>query len=134
MGTERAGPRSRLTRREVLRLAAAAGMAGTLLEEQDAIRRVAESRAREQMLVLLGTPTAGSTLMTALTLSQGDPSYAGALAGIPLGLPSYHILEDGVRDAIPDVYEREIGPLEFVLDKAEIVTALEKVRAETISP
>jgi glycine reductase len=105
------------------------------LEEQDAIRHVAENGAREQMLVLLGTPTAGSTLMTALTLSQGDPSYAGALAGIPLGLPSYHILEDRVREAIPaDVYAREIGPLEFVLDKAEIVTVLEKVRAGAISP
>ena len=104
------------------------------LEEQDAIRRVAEGGAREQMLVLLGTPTAGSTLMTALTLSQGDPSYAGPLAGIPLGLPSYHILEDGVREAIPpDVYDREIGPLEFVLDKAGIVTALEKVRTGTPS-
>src|SRR6267378_526322 len=56
------------------------------LEEQDAIRRVAEGGAREQMLVLLGTPTAGSTLMTALTLSQGDPSYAGPLAGIPVGI------------------------------------------------
>jgi glycine/sarcosine/betaine reductase complex component A len=105
------------------------------LEEQDAIRRVAESGAREQMLVLLGTPTAGSTLMTALTLSQGDPSYAGALAGIPLGLPSYHILEDGVREAIPpDVYAREIGPLEFVLDKEGIVSALEKMRTGTTSP
>jgi glycine/sarcosine/betaine reductase complex component A len=105
------------------------------LEEQDAIRRVAESGVREQMVVLLGTPTAGSTLMTALTLSQGDPSYAGPLAGIPLGLPSYHILEEGVRKAIPpDVYEREIGPLEFVLDKEGIVTALEKVRTETTSP
>ncbi len=105
------------------------------LEEQDAIRRVAEGGTREQMLVLLGTPTAGSTLMTALTLSQGDPSYAGPLAGIPLGLPSYHILEDGIRKAIPpDVYEREIGPLELVLDKEGIVAALEKMRTETTSP
>jgi hypothetical protein len=49
-----------------------------------------------------------------------------------LGLPSYHILEDGVREAIaPDVYEREIGPLELVLDKAGIAAALEKMRAES---
>jgi len=100
------------------------------LEEQDAIRRVAEGEARQEMVVLLGTPTAGSTLMTALTLSQGDPSYAGPLAGVPLGLPSYHILEDGVREAIPaDVYAREIGPLEYVLDKEGIVSALDQVRA-----
>src|ERR1700724_2284529 len=105
------------------------------LEEQDAIRRVAESGGREQMLVLLGTPTAGSTLMTALTLSQGDPSYAGALAGIPLGLPSYHILEDGVREAIaPDVYEREIAPLDFVLNNRGIVGPLKRARAAAPPP
>lgn len=99
------------------------------LEEQGAIQRVVESGQRERMMVLLGTPTAGSTLMIALTLTQGDPSYAGPLAGVPLGLPIYHILEDEVRAAIPpDVYEREIGPLEFVLDRLSIVDGLSKAR------
>ncbi len=99
------------------------------LEEQGAIQRVVESGQRERMLVLLGTPNAGSTLMIALTLTQGDPSYAGPLAGVPLGLPIYHILDDEVRAAIPpDVYEREIGPLEFVLDRASIVDGLAKAR------
>ncbi len=101
------------------------------LEEQEAIRRVAEGGQKDRMVVLLGTPTAGSTMMTAMTLTQGDPSYAGPLAGIPLGLPTYHILEDDVRQAVPaDVYEREIGPLEFVLDKDAIMTALQRVREQ----
>ncbi len=99
------------------------------LEEQDSIRRVAEGGHRDRMVVLLGTPTAGSTMMTATTLTQGDPSYAGPLAGIPLGLPTYHILEDDVRQAIPaDVYQREVGPLEFVLDREGITRALQAVR------
>jgi glycine reductase len=102
------------------------------LEEQGSIRRVVEGKEREQMMVLLGTPTAGSTLMIALTLTQGDPSYAGPLAGVPLGLPVYHILEDAVKDAIPaDVYEREIGPMEFVLDRAGISDALSQARQAT---
>lgn len=102
------------------------------LEEQGSIRRVVEGKEREQMMVLLGTPTAGSTLMIALTLTQGDPSYAGPLAGVPLGLPVYHILEDEVKDAIPaDVYEREIGPMEFVLDRAGISDALSQARQAT---
>ncbi len=102
------------------------------LEEQGSIRRVVEGKEREQMMVLLGTPTAGSTLMIALTLTQGDPSYAGPLAGVPLGLPVYHILEDAVKDAIPaDVYEREIGPMEFVLDRAGIIDALSQARQAT---
>jgi hypothetical protein len=101
------------------------------LEEQGAIKRVAEGGERDRMVVLLGTPTAGSTMMTAMTLTQGDPSYAGPLAGIPLGLPTFHILEDDVRQLVPvDVYEREIGPLEFVLDKDAIISALHKVREQ----
>jgi hypothetical protein len=101
------------------------------LEEQESIRRVAEGGERDRMVVLLGTPTSGSTLMTALTLTQGDPSYAGPLAGIPLGLPTYHILEEIVRQAVPpDVYEREVGPLEFVLDGDGIAAALKKVRQQ----
>jgi glycine reductase len=102
------------------------------LEEQGSIRRVVEGKERERMMVLLGTPTAGSTLMIALTLTQGDPSYAGPLAGVPLGLPVYHILEDEVKDAIPaDVYEREIGPMELVLDQAGISDALRQARQAT---
>lgn len=95
------------------------------LEEQGTIQRLVESGERERMIVLLGTPNAASTRMIALTLTQGDPSYAGPLAGVPLGLPVYHILEDDVKAAIsPDVYEQEIGPLEFVLDKPAIADAL----------
>src|SRR6516162_8462336 len=95
------------------------------LEEQGAIQRLVEGRDRDRMVVLLGTPTAGSTMMVALTLTQGDPSYAGPLAGVPLGLPVYHVLEDEVKAAIsPEVYEQEIGPLEFVLDKPGIADAL----------
>ncbi len=95
------------------------------LEEQGTIQRLVASGERDRMIVLLGTPNAASTRMIALTLTQGDPSYAGPLAGVPLGLPVYHILEDDVKAAIsPEVYEQEIGPLEFVLDKPEIADAL----------
>jgi glycine/sarcosine/betaine reductase complex component A len=100
------------------------------LEEQGTIKRVVESHARDQIVVLLGTPTKGSTMMIALTLTQGDPSYAGPLAGVPLGLPIYHILEPEVRGAIPaEVYDREIGPLDLVLDGEGIGSALQTVRA-----
>src|SRR4029078_821664 len=99
------------------------------LEEQGSIQRVVEGGERERMVVLLGTPTAGSAVMVALTLTEGDPSYAGPLAGVPLGLPVYHVLEESVKQAIPgDVYEREIVPMEFVLDAPAIVSALEKAR------
>ena len=99
------------------------------LEEQGRIQQLVEGGQRDRMGVLLGTPNASSTLMIALTLTQGDPSYAGPLAGVPLGLPVYHILEDGVKEAIPpDVYDREVGPMELLLDKPGIEKALANVR------
>lgn len=100
------------------------------LEEQGRIQQVVEAGQRDRMVVLLGTPTAGSTRMIALTLMHGDPSYAGPLAGVPLGLPVYHILEQDVKQSIPpEVYDREVGPMEFVLDAPAIMAVLEKARA-----
>ncbi len=102
------------------------------LEEQATIQRLVEAGHRDRMVVLLGTPNAGSTRMIALTLTQGDPSYAGPLAGVPLGLPVYHILEEQVKAVISaEVYEQEVGPMELVLDGPAIARALESVRLST---
>ncbi len=44
----------------------------------------------------------------ATTFKEGDPSYAGALGGIALGLNSYHIFE--LKDEVPaDVWDREMA-------------------------
>jgi glycine/sarcosine/betaine reductase complex component A len=100
------------------------------LEEQGRIQQLVESGERDRMVVLLGTPNAASTLMVALTLTEGDPSFAGPLAGVPLGLPVYHVLEESVKAAIPaGVYEEQIGPMVFVLDKPGIEEALATARS-----
>ena len=100
------------------------------LEEQGRIQRLVETGQRERMLVLLGTPNPSSTRMIAMTLSEGDPSFAGPLAGVPLGLPVVHILEEDVKAAVPpDVYEREVGPMELVLDAPAICSAIARVRS-----
>ena len=36
-------------------------------------------------MVLLGTPNAESSRLYAMTVTEGDPSWAGALAGVALG-------------------------------------------------
>lgn len=99
------------------------------LEEQEAISRLVESGERDRMVAILGTPNPASTRMVATTLRDGDPSYAGPLAGVPLGLPVYHILEEEVKQAVdPEVYDREVGPMEFVLDGPGISEVLVAVR------
>ncbi len=99
------------------------------LEEQETISRLVASGERDRMVAILGTPNPASTRMVATTLRDGDPSYAGPLAGVQLGLPVYHILEDEVKQAIdPAVYEKEVGPMEFVLDSPGISKELELIR------
>ncbi len=85
----------------------------------------------EDVVVLLGTPTAESSELYALTLTEGDPSWAGPLAGVALNLPVYHVLEPEVQAAVPDeVYQREITFAALTLDGASIDAAIHRVRQE----
>jgi hypothetical protein len=91
---------------------------------------VAEQYDADDVVVLLGTPNAESTRLYALTVSEGDPSWAGALAGIALGLPVYHITEDEVKQHVaPEVYEEHVALMEVVLEVDEIAKAVQDVRA-----
>ena len=80
-------------------------------------------------MVLLGTPNAESTRLYALTVTEGDPSWAGALAGVGLGLPVYHITEDVVKRQIASVtYEEHVALMEMVLEIEAIAKAAQEVR------
>lgn len=82
-------------------------------------------------LVLLGAPDPESAELSALTVLTGDPTYSGALAGVQLGLPVYHVLEDEVAQAAdPAVYEEQVGVMRLVLDADGIVSTMDRVRAE----
>lgn len=64
-----------------------------------------------------------------MTVDQGDPAWAGALADAALGLSAYHIIEPEIKEQIdPDTYEAEVGLAELVLDVDEIARALQEVR------
>jgi hypothetical protein len=82
------------------------------------------------VVVILGTPTADSSKLYALTVTEGDPTWAGPLAGEALGLAVYHILEPEIKAAVDtNVYEAEVGVAEMVLEEAEaIVNVVREVR------
>ncbi len=81
------------------------------------------------MVVLLGTPNADSSRLYGMTVTVGDPAWAGVLAGVNLGLPVYHITEPEIKSQIdPDVYQEQVGISEMVLDTDEIIDALRQVR------
>jgi glycine reductase len=84
----------------------------------------------QDMVVLLGTPNAESSKLYGLTVTQGDPAWAGVLAGVSLELPVYHIMEPDIKRQVDSqVYEEQVGITELVLDTDEIIESLRQVRA-----
>jgi hypothetical protein len=99
------------------------------LGTQEAILRLAREHGAGKLLVLLGAPDAESAEITAETVTLGDPTYAGPLAETQLGLDVYHILEDEIRQAIPDdVWEEQVGLMADVLEGEEIAAAVRAMR------
>ena len=49
------------------------------------------------VVVLLGTPNVESSRLYGLTVTEGDPAWAGPLAGVSLNLPVYHITEPEIN-------------------------------------
>ena len=81
------------------------------------------------VVAVLGANQAAAVEMTALTLKSGDPSYAGALAGIALGIPSYHILEPEIVEEIDRaVYDRELALSALAIDVDAVIAPLRSVR------
>jgi hypothetical protein len=88
-----------------------------------------EAAGRDDLVVLLGTPNAESSRLVALTLTSGDPTWAGPLAGVRLDLPVFHVTEGTIKAQVPEaVYGAEVGLIEDVLDTGAITEALDDVR------
>ena len=101
------------------------------LEDQDRIRQVVDEHQGEDLMVLLGSPDSESAEVYARTVTTGDPSYAGSLAGVQLGLPVYHIFEPEIKAQIPEeVYEEQVAMMELALDAETIVDAVRRVRED----
>ena len=85
------------------------------LENQARIKDLAEKYGNEDLIVVLGGAEAEAAGLAAETVSAGDPTFAGPLAGVPLGLKAYHMFE--LKDEVdPQVYEDQISMMEMVLD------------------
>lgn len=85
----------------------------------------------QDLVVLLGTPTAESSRLYALTVTEGDPSWAGSLAGMSLRLPVFHVTEDDVKVQVaPEVYAKHVELMELALEVGEIRKAVRDVREE----
>jgi hypothetical protein len=97
------------------------------LENQKRVLDLSEQYGKENMAVILGTSEAESAGLTAETVTAGDPTYAGPLAGVSLGLRVYHIFE--LKDQIDaNVYDEQCGMMEMVLDVDAISNEVKSMR------
>ena len=83
-------------------------------------------------MVVFGLNELANLRIMASTFKDGDPSYAGALGGIALGLKSYHIFE--LKDEIPaDVWEEEMAFKELEVEDElieRLCTTLREIRGD----
>ena len=99
------------------------------LENQNRVKEAAEKYGAENVVVLLGGAEAETAGLAAETVTAGDPTWAGPLAGVSLGLKVYHILEEDVKAEIdPAVYDEQIGMMEMVLDGEAINAEIKEMR------
>jgi betaine reductase len=69
--------------------------------------------------------------LAAETVTAGDPTFAGPLAGVPLGLKVYHAVEPEFKESVDaDVYDDQIGMMEMVLDVDAIIEEVASMRKE----
>ena len=97
------------------------------LENQARIKDLTDKYGKENLIVILGGAEAEASGLAAETVATGDPTFAGPLSGVSLGLKAYHIFELK-NDVDADVYEEQIGMMEMVLNVDEIVDEVKTYR------
>lgn len=101
------------------------------LEIQNRVKELTEKHGAENVVVIVGGAEAEASGLSAETVAAGDPTFAGPLAGIALGLAAYHMVEPEIKDACDaTVYDEQCGMMEMVLDVDGIIEEVKAVRDE----
>ena len=101
------------------------------LQNQQRIKDAADKFGAGNIIVVIGASDAEGASIYAETVTAGDPTFAGALAGVSLGLPVYHILDPLLKaEAEPQAWEDQIGMMEMVLDVDKLTNAVAEMRAK----
>lgn len=101
------------------------------LENQNRVKEAADKFGAENVVILLGAAEAEAAGLAAETVTAGDPTFAGPLAGVALGLSVYHVVEEQMKELFDDtVYEDQISMMEMVLEVEEIAEEMSGIREE----
>jgi glycine/sarcosine/betaine reductase complex component A len=102
------------------------------LGTQERINTLAMGPDGDNLVVIVGHLDVGGAELAAETVTAGDPTWAGPLAGVSLGLPVYHVLEPEVKGLVaPAAYEEHLSLMEMVLESDAPIQAVRKIRERT---
>ena len=101
------------------------------LENQRRVKELTEQYGADNVVVLLGAAEGEAAGLAAETVTLGDPTYAGPLAGVSLGLSVYHICEPEIKAEVDEaVYDEQISMMEMVLDVDDIINEMNAIREQ----
>lgn len=101
------------------------------LENQKRVKDFAEQYGPENIVVVLGAAEGEAAGLAAETVTAGDPTYAGPLAGVQLGLSVFHVCENEIKDEVDNsVYDDQISMMEMVMDVDDIAKEMSSIREQ----
>lgn len=101
------------------------------LENQKRVKELAEKHGPENIVVVLGAAEGEAAGLAAETVTAGDPTFAGPLTGVQLGLKVYHVCEEAIKSEVsPDLYDEQVGMMEMVLDVDNIASEMTSIREQ----
>lgn len=101
------------------------------LENQKRVKEFADEFGPENLVVVLGAAEGEAAGLAAETVTAGDPTFAGPLTGVQLGLTVYHVCEPEMKAEFDEaVYDEQVSMMEMVLDVDDIVSEMSAIRDE----
>ena len=101
------------------------------LENQKRVKEFAEQYGPENLVVLLGAAEGEAAGIAAETVTAGDPTFAGPLTEVSLGLLTYHVCEEEVKAEFDEVvYDEQVSMMEMVLEIDEIAEEMSAIRGQ----
>ena len=101
------------------------------LENQKRVKDFAEQYGPENIVVVLGAAEGEAAGLAAETVTAGDPTYAGPLAGVQLGLSVFHVCENEIKVEVDSsVYDDQISMMEMVMDVDDIAKEMSSIREQ----
>ncbi|NIQ04327.1 MAG: glycine/sarcosine/betaine reductase complex selenoprotein A [Candidatus Korarchaeota archaeon] len=99
------------------------------LPNQKRIKEIMEDSEDGGFIAILGVCDNEGAKIHAKTVTTGDPAYVGALAGVSLHLPVYHVLEEEIKSQISeDAYKEHLEVSEMALDEDTLKESIDIIK------